>query len=147
MAAADEVRSMFAGHSFGAPCTEADIRRAEAALGEPLPPVLRELYLAFDGFLGSTNAGFFRPLFGREGLVELNRFFRGDALFPQELVSRCVFFGDNGCGPLWGFKRELPGKVIQWDAEWGEDFEVVGDSPLDVWRAEKQAYDSLGEEA
>jgi len=52
MAAADEVRTMFPGHSFGVPCTEADIRRAEALLGEPLPPILRELYLAFDGFLG-----------------------------------------------------------------------------------------------
>ncbi len=147
MAAADEVRQLFAGHSFGTPCTEADIRRAEAVLGEPLPPVLRELYLAFDGFLGLTNAGFFWPLFGREGLVEMNQFYRGDDLFPQELVSRCVFFGDNGCGPQWGFKRDLPGKVIQWDAEWGEDFAVVGDSPLDVWRAEKQSYDSLSGEA
>ena len=50
--AADEVRAMFPGHSFGAPHTEADIRRAEAALGAPLPVVLRELYLAFDGFHG-----------------------------------------------------------------------------------------------
>src|SRR5262249_1451182 len=47
MVAADQVRAMFSGHSFGAPCTEADIRRAAAALGEPLPPALRELYLAF----------------------------------------------------------------------------------------------------
>ena len=147
MAAADEVRKLFAGNSFGAPCTEADIRRAEEALGEPLPPGLRELYLAFDGFLGSTNAGFFWPLFGREGLVAMNKFYRGDDLFPQALVSQCVFFGDSGCGPQWGFKRDLPDKVIQWDAEWGADFEVVGDSPLDVWRAEKQSYDSLGEEA
>src|SRR3954471_1293542 len=28
-------------------------------------------------------------------------------------------------------------------AEWGADFEVVGDSPLNVWGAEKQRYDSL----
>lgn len=147
MALADEVRSLFPGHRFGAPCSEADIRRAEAALGEPLPTPLRELYLAFDGFLGSTDAGFFWPLFGREGLVEMNQFYRGDELFPQELVSQCLFFGDNGCGPQWGFKRDLAGKVVQWDAEWGADFEVVGDTPLDVWRAEMQRYESLGEEA
>jgi hypothetical protein len=142
MTPSDEVRAMFPGHCFGASGTEADILRAEAALGEPLPPVLRELYLAFDGFLGSTNASFFWPLFGREGLVEMNQFYRGDDLFPPDLVSQCLFFGDNGCGPPWGFKRDLPGKVIQWDAEWGADFEVVGDSPLDVWRTEKQSYDS-----
>ncbi len=143
MGQADEVRALFAGHSFGTPCTDADIRRAESALGEPLPAVLRELYLAFDGFLGSTNASFFWPLFGRDGLVEMNQFYRDDELFSQELVSRCVFFGDNGCGPQWGYKSDLPGKVIQWDAGWGSDFKVVGDSPLDVWRSEKQSYDSL----
>ena len=146
MAAADEVRAMFVGHGFGEPCAEADIRRAELALGEPLPQALRELYLAFDGFRGSTNAGFFWPLFGRVGLVEMNQFYRGDDIFPIELISQCLFFGDNGCGPQWGFKRDLPGKVIQWDAEWGADFEVAGDSPLDVWRAEKELYDSLGEQ-
>jgi hypothetical protein len=104
---------MFPGHPFGAPCTEADILRAEATLGESLPPVLRELYLAFNGFRGSTNASFFWPLFGREGLVAMNQFYRGDDLFPQELISKCLFFGDNGCGPQWGFKRDLPGKVIE----------------------------------
>jgi hypothetical protein len=145
MALADEVLAMFPGRGFGAPCTEADIRQAEAALGEPLPSVLRELYLAFDGFRGPTNASFLWPLLGREGYLEMNQFYRGNDLFPQELVSQCLFFGDNGCGPQWGFKRELPGKVIQWDAEWGADFKVVGDSPLDAWRAEKQMYDSLAD--
>jgi hypothetical protein len=147
MAAADDVRALFAGHRFGAPCTEADIGRAEAALGEPLPPVLRDLYRAFDGFLGSTDATFFWPLFGPEGLVAMNQFYRGDDLFPQELVAQCLFFGDNGCGPQWGFKRDLPGKVIRWDAACGRDFKVVGDSPLEVWRAEKQWFDSAADEA
>src|SRR4051812_13986193 len=147
MSQADEIRALFAGHHFGPPCPDTDIRRAESMLGEPLPPALRELYLTFDGFLGSADACFFWPLFGREGLVEMNQFFRGDDLFPQELISQCLFFGDNGCGPQWGIKRDLPGRVIQWDAEWGTDIKVVGDSPLDVWRAEKQMYDSLGEEA
>ena len=145
----DEVRSHFAGYDFGPPCSEADIRRAEAALGEELPAVLRELYLAFNGFLGPTNAAFFWPLFAWEpehaGLVEMNSFFRGDVLFPQQLVSQCLFYGDNGCGPQWGLKRDLPGQVIQWDARWGEDFAVVGDSPLAVWLAEKRMYDALGE--
>src|SRR5262245_56218815 len=143
MAVADEVRAMFPGNAFGAPCSDADIRRAEEELGEPLPPTLRELYLAFDGFLGSNDSRFIWPLFGREGLVALNQFFRGDDMFPQELVSQSLFFGGNGCGPHWGLKRDLPGEVIQCDGEWGEDFAGVGDSPLNVWCAEKQRYDSL----
>jgi hypothetical protein len=142
----DELRAMFTGRTFGPPCAEADIQRAEAALGEPLPPALRELYLAFDGFRGSTDASFLWPLFAEEGLVAMNQFFRGDALFPQELVLRCLFFGDNGCGPQWGFKSDLPGQVIRWSAAWGEEFEVVGTNLLDVWRVEKQSYDSIGSE-
>ncbi len=145
MSVVDDIRAMFPGRSFGASCTAADIRRAEDALGEPLPPGLRELYLAFDGFRGSTNASFFWPLFGSEGLVEMNQFYRGDDLFPQTLVSQCLFFGDNGCGPQWGFKRDMLGAIIKWDAGWGADFEIAGESPFDVWRAEKQFYDSLDE--
>ena len=147
MSAADQLRELFAGHRFGLPCTDAEIRRAEETLGEGLPLALRELYRAFDGFLGSTDAAFFWPLFGREGLVETNLFYRGDDIFPRELVSNCVFYGDSGCGPAWGLKRDLPGKVILWDAEWGTDFETVGDTPFDVWQAEKQRYDSLGDNA
>lgn len=139
------VRSLFLGYCFGPPCTEADIRRAEQALGEPLPPVLRELYLAFDGFRGPTEAGFFWPLFATEGFVEMNLFYRGDDLFPQELVTRCMFFGEGGGGPQWGIKLDLPGKVIKWNASWGTDFEIVGDAPLDVWQQEKELYDSLSE--
>jgi hypothetical protein len=146
---AEEVRTHFAGFDFGAPCSEADIRSAEAALGEELPAVLRELYLAFDGFLGPTNAGFFWRLFDPDpdagGLVETNRFFRQGEEFPREFVSRCVFFGDNGCGPQWGIKKDLPGKVIMWDAAWGDRFQVVGENPLEAWLAEKRAYDELDE--
>ena len=147
MGMADEVRSHFAGHRFGSPCTEAAICRAEDALGEPLPPVLRELYLAFNGFLGPTDATFFWPLFesepGAGGLVEINQFFRGDDLFPQDLVTRCLFFGDNGIGPQWGLHRDRPGQVIMWDARWGAEFEVTGDTPLAAWLAEKRFYDEV----
>jgi SMI1 / KNR4 family (SUKH-1) len=139
---ADEVRTLFADYRFGPPCTDSNIQSAEAALGEPLPPVLRDLYLAFDGFRGPTNERFLWPLFGPEGLVAMNHFFRGDETFPQEVVSQCLFFGDYGLGPLWAIKRDLPGKVIKWDGEW-DDFEVAGDSPLDVWRRQKEWFESL----
>jgi hypothetical protein len=68
-------------------------------------------------------------------------------LNPQQLFSQSLFFGDNGSGPQSGFKRDFPRKVIRWDAEWGTDFEVAGESPIEVWRAEKQRYDSLAEGA
>jgi SMI1 / KNR4 family (SUKH-1) len=73
----DVLRTLFSGRTFGAPCTEADIMRAEEALGEPLPLALRELYTEFDGFCGPTDATFLWPLFAEEGLVSMNQFFRG----------------------------------------------------------------------
>ncbi|WP_082839543.1 SMI1/KNR4 family protein [Gemmata sp. SH-PL17] len=142
---ADELRALFPGRAFGRPCAESELQQAEQALGEPLPAALRELYLAFDGFRGPTDATFLWPLFAEEGLVAMNQFYRGDPLFPQELVTQCLFFGDNGCGPQWGFKRDLPGRIIRWSAAWGTEFEVVGTSPFDAWRAEKEVYDALSE--
>src|SRR5262249_37231707 len=110
----EEGQRQFAGFSFGAPGSEAAIQRAETALGEPLPRVLRELYGAFDGFLDPTDAVFFWPLFagkwGDSALVDLNRFLREGDEFPRDFVSRCIFFGDDGGGPFWGMKMDLPGK-------------------------------------
>jgi hypothetical protein len=37
----------------------------------------------------------------------------------------------------------LPGQIIQWDAEWGDESEVVADEPLAAWLAEKKMYDSF----
>jgi hypothetical protein len=144
----EEVQRHFAGFSFGAPCSDAEVQRAEAALGERIPGVLRELFLAFDGFLGPTDSVFFWPLFagkwGDYGLVDLNRFLREDDEFPRDLVSRCIFFGDDGGGPFWGIKRDLPGKVIEWEASWGDEFNVVGENPLEVWIEAKKGYEELG---
>src|SRR4051812_45158226 len=102
MGPSEELRPLFPAGSFGPPCTAADLRRAEEALGEPIPAALRELYLACDGFRGPTDARFFWPLFGYPGLVRSNEFFRGGEPFPRMLVSRCLFIGEDGCGPQWG---------------------------------------------
>ena len=61
--------------------------------------------------------------------------------FLASSVSQCLFFGDNGCGPQWGIKRDAPGKVILWDAEWGDEYKVAGENPLEVWAAEKRMYE------
>jgi hypothetical protein len=139
----ESIRQHFPDASFGAACSELDILRAEEALGEPLPKILRELYLGFDGFRMSVGVDALLPLFGRDGLVEINRFFRSAPEFPTEFVSRFLFFGDDGSGVYWGIKQELPGKVVRWDSEWGADFEVVGDDPLAAWLAVKQMYEAI----
>ncbi|PTY02048.1 hypothetical protein DB347_25155 [Opitutaceae bacterium EW11] len=140
---AEEVRAQFTGFEFGPPCAEVEVTRAEHALGQQLPLAIRSLYLAFDGFRGPTNARFMWPLFGRDGLVEFNGFLRSGSEFPRAFVSSCVFYGDAGIGEVWGIKHELPGRVIRWNASWGEDFEDAGSAPLEVWLKEKAAYDEL----
>ncbi|QEG29597.1 hypothetical protein GobsT_43950 [Gemmata obscuriglobus] len=88
----EDVRGVFTNdydeYVFGAPCSEADLARAEATLGEPLPQQLRELYLAFNGFTGCSGASFFWPLFGELSLVEANRLYRSDDVFPRAGHSR-----------------------------------------------------------
>lgn len=150
MAMAEDVRRVFTNdydeYGFGPPCSEADIARAEAALGEPLPPQLRELYLAFDGFTGCTGAAFLWPLFGELSLVDTNKLYRSDDVFPRSVTSTCLFFGDNGCRGLWAFKRDVPGRVVQWHLSWPDDIEDAGGSPLAAWAAEKAKYDELAAE-
>jgi hypothetical protein len=142
-----EVRHHFADYPFGEPCKLAEIARAESLLGQPIPTVLRDLYINFDGFLGPTGASFLWPLFekkpGRGALVEMNRFLRDDDIFPKALTSKCLFYGDAGVGSQWGVKADLAGKIVLWDAEWGEDFEIVGTDILEVWLEEKRKYDEL----
>jgi len=146
---AEKVKAEFPAAVFGPPCSDDDIQRAVAALGEHLPAVLEGFYRAFNGFRGPTNAGFLWQLFASKknptGLVETNRFFRENVEdpFPREIVSQCLFFGDDGIGAQWGFKKDLPGKIIKWDARWGTDVEVAGNSPLEAWLAEKAIYDEM----
>ena len=115
-----EVRYHFADYQFGEPCTVEQLTQAESRLGQPIPPVLRDLYLSFNGFLGPTSASFFWPLFekraGCGALVEMNRFLRDDDVFPKSLTWKCLFYGDAGVGPQWGLNADMKGKIILWDA-------------------------------
>jgi len=142
MTPAQIIKEAFRGFPFGQPCTPANIARAEHDL-ESLPEELREFYRMFDGFHGPTDAHFFWSLFEKNGLVDFNRFLRSGDEFPHRFVSSCLFFGDAGIGDMWGIKRDLPGKVVRWDASWGEDFQIAGESLVEVWLAEKKTFDGL----
>lgn len=144
MSLAQEVRRNFEGSDFGPPCSPDDLERAEHELGHPLPPVLRELYLSFDGFLGPTAAVFFSPLFERDdsagdSLVGFTLFLRGEDYFPR-FLQRAVIFGGDGCGSNWGMLIDLPGVVFEWHPEQGEDYSVLGGNPLDAWLKGKALY-------
>src|SRR4051812_27082217 len=103
---AEATRHAFPEAHFGPPATAADLARAERELGEPLPAVLRELYLSFDGF--STGAPWLYDLFGSQnGLLAMNREFReGPEYYDlRKFMRSCVFFGDDNLGSFWAIKR------------------------------------------
>ncbi len=61
------------------------------------------------------------------------------------MVSECVFLADDGRGIVWGIKRDLHDTLIQWDAEWGSDYEVLG--PLmDVFEVQSELFTWLGKD-
>jgi len=139
----ETIHAQFGRAACGAPCSEADVSRAELFLGAPLPSELRSVYLVLDGFRGFAEARFLWPLFAKDGLVDFNRFLREGAEFPRAFVTSCIFFGDAGVGDMWGVKYDLPGRVIRWSASWGEDFDIAGSSPLEVWLSQKKIYDEI----
>jgi hypothetical protein len=141
----DDVRSAFPEGVFGPACSDADLARAESQLRMTIPAPIRALYASFNGFMGPTASRFLWPLSDPDpnasALVEMNRFFRAGWEFPQRLMERCFWYGENGIGQQWGLKDDLPGKVILWDAAWGDEFEIVGDDPLKAWLEEKQFFE------
>jgi hypothetical protein len=144
MSLSQEIRRNFEGFDFGTPCTPDNLERAEHELGHPLPAVLRELYLSFDGFLGPTAAAFFFPLLRRDelagdSLVGFTLFLRGEDYFSN-FLQRAVIFGGDGCGSNWGMLIDSPGVVFEWHPEQGEDYTIVGSNPLDAWLKGKALY-------
>jgi hypothetical protein len=141
-----EVRALFPGEVFGAPCTDLEISSAELALGHNLPPILQDLYRAFDGFFGPTDAQFLYPLLkttkpGKTSLVEYTRFLRSED-FPQ-FLQRAVAIGDTGTGPSWIIEIDRPERILWWDAEWGDEYEVVPGTLIDAWRRARDEYARL----
>lgn len=70
----------------------------------------------------------------------MNQFLRSGDPFPP-LIHKWVFFGDGGIGHMWAIDPAVPNRVIEWDAEWGEDFEVVGKDPFEAWERQQQRFD------
>jgi hypothetical protein len=137
---------MFPEATFGEPCSDEQIAQAETRLGHPLPPVLVELYRAFDGFVGPTNAQFLYPLCNAPrdmiaSLVEHTLFLRGEDYFP-DFLKAAVAVGDMGTGTCWLILLEDPTRVVQWEGSWGDDYEVLEGGLTDAWLSAKQLYDS-----
>src|SRR5687768_13802103 len=139
------VEQIVSVYEFGPPCTEDDIRRAEAGLGQPLPAILKELYLAFDGFDGPA-ANFLWPLHGDNGLVSYNLWLRQHSDAPT-WAREMVFFGDDGIGgtvgSLWGVLTSRNSEIVQWFYQDGEDARSAGTDIFGVWARRQVKYDNI----
>jgi hypothetical protein len=147
MSLSSELRKRFSEDKFGHPCDESQFVTAEKALGHLLPPILVDLYRNFDGFRGPTDAEFLYPLLlprrsTATSLVEHTKFLRSADYSPR-FIQRTVAVGDTGIGPCWLLEIDSPKRLLWWDAEWGEDYEVVPYGLPEAWYRAKEDYDSL----
>jgi hypothetical protein len=113
--------------------------------------MLREMYREFDGFGGPMGTCFLYPLllpqpFSKETLVGHTLFLRGEEYFPV-FLHKAVVYGDFGNGPYWGVLLDTPDKVFVWDAEWGDQFDVLEGTPLDAWEKHRAALAEAGHRA
>jgi hypothetical protein len=74
-------------------------------------------------------------------LVEYTRFLRSED-FPQ-FLQRAVAIGDTGTGPSWIIEIDRPERILWWDAEWGDEYEVVPGTLIDAWRRARDEYARL----
>jgi hypothetical protein len=138
MADSMRVSELFAGYPFGQPATSEAIRECEARLGHAIPAPFRDYYQAFNGFRGPTNSKFFYSL---EELLETNDFLRSGE-FPS-FLNQHLAVGDPGTGYFWIVPIAEGSEVREWDAEWGDDANLLPGSIEDVWAAKKSVYDSI----
>ena len=130
-----EQRAYQEHYEFGPPATEEQLAAAEAALGLPLPPDVRELLAEFNGVWYTTRASR-RNGRGPDILyldieymtARVPHYFRtcGNVLPPEEDLRKVVFVcHSNGFGDLWGVcvadvARHQAGEVVRLDHEVGD---------------------------
>jgi len=134
-----EIRAHFSRGRFGSPCTPEQIAAVEEKIGLRLPEPLRELYLAFDGFRGPTNAQYLFPLAqctdGGSSLREMTLLFRDWKLVD---LSSFVFFGSSSGDECWGISVDDPKKIIAYHHHMEDEFEYAGSDILQVYLADEK---------
>jgi hypothetical protein len=134
-----EVRAHFPNARFGPPCSPEQIATAEAKLGMRLPESLRELYLAFDGFRGPTNAQYLLPLLscadGGSSLCDMTLILRNSKRVD---LSRFVFFGSSSADECWAVSVDQPKKIIAYHHHMEDEYDLAGSDILEVFLTDEK---------
>jgi hypothetical protein len=144
MGLVEETGRCFPKARFRPAATEQEIARAEAEFGVRLPPVLREMYLAFDGFREDLgNAAYLLPLTESDGagsMVSTNQFLWREfgARFPRIGLDRFLFFGMSGGDEYLGIRISDWAEIVAYHHHMEDEYEVVGSDILQVYMNDRQ---------
>ncbi|MFJ2701914.1 SMI1/KNR4 family protein [Streptomyces sp. NPDC087428] len=119
----------------GEPAGEADLYRAESILGHPLPSVLRQLLVEFDGVADEYGTD---VVWSTQQIADSNLEFRNSGEFAELYApfDRLLFFGDNGGGDQFALQvGALGDEVLVWDHETDERSVVAPSLPTYVSQA------------
>jgi SMI1 / KNR4 family (SUKH-1) len=137
------LKELFPHARFSSPATEDAISEADSALGIRLPDQLRVLYLECDGFREDKgNAKYLFSLTHEDfigSLVSITKFLWTEVKTPG--LKSFVFFGSSSGDEFWGINIERPTEIIVHHHNMGDQYEVVGSTICDVWRADYALYD------
>jgi hypothetical protein len=130
------------GRHLRVPLTEL-IAGVERKLGVPMPPWLREVYLACNGFLGPAGVCLLYPLDGREGVGDFTLFLREQDWAPPWLKRAIVFGYIGGSGSTTTHTVALDGLLIEWCYGDGEKFTVLEGGLFELWRRIQVRWDDV----
>ena len=133
-----ELRRLIEVTRMGRPSPPHKLLAAQRRLGQKLPPALRPVYRACDGFTGPEGTGFLRSL---ATLVRRNLWYREEPWLPR-WAKAVIWFGDDGGGFDWGIDPARPGRIVTWDPRW-ERPRIAGRNLMEVWREGQRSWDSV----
>jgi len=133
---------------LGDPAQPDEIDRAECALGVRFPSILRELYLACDGFREPKgNAKYLLSLADEDfigSLIETTRSLWADREYwkPTGIdPTDFIFFGYSSADEVWGIRIDAPHEVIEYHHNQEDEVTRLGEDVFEVFRNDFQKYD------
>jgi hypothetical protein len=120
------------------------IADVERKLSVAMPPWLREVYLACNGFLGPFGVCYLYHLDGSEGVGDFTLFLREQEWAPRWLARAIVFGYIGGSGSTTTHTAALDGQLIEWCYGDGEAFRALEGGLFELWRRIQEEWDDLG---
>lgn len=142
----EEIKSYFKNGKFNPPAINQDIVEVEDELGIKFPVVLRELYLAFNGFREEIGgAAYLLPLKSdKDGssVLEMNKFFKEEykQYYPSLDFSNYLFYGSSCRDEFWAINLSNKYEVIAYHHHMEDEYEIVGSNIFEVYIKDQENF-------